>query len=360
MSQTHASDDRGAFSFWCPCASLAGSRSAAEAPRRQFEEPILLTSAGQSVDIKLAGVLLDRLKIEYTAIPRPPRSDLAGYKTLLVVPGYSSKGLGAAGVSREDEMKRVKDLLAAAAEAKIQVLTLHLGGKATARRAVGRLQRRGRRGRRIWPSWSPRATRTGSSRDLCKEDARAAEGRQDHGGCHEAPGRGVRHSEERRRSHLRSAGMRSAATAGGSSIGGSSLIAVAVLVAVTGRARSWRHGSGGVAATAHPLATEAALADAVPGRQRRRRGGGGRLRHRRRGARRFRTGRRRRHARLPARPAARPSTSTTTTRRRRIPAPISFDAGRGSQHREVRAGARARWPGCARPWRTTAPCRCRW
>ena len=46
------------------------------------------------------------------------------------MPGYSSKGLGSAGVSREDELSRVNDLLTAARKAGIPVLALHLGGKA--------------------------------------------------------------------------------------------------------------------------------------------------------------------------------------------------------------------------------------
>lgn len=99
-------------------------------PAARFPGPILVTSAGQSVDIKLAGVLLQRLKIAFDAKPAATVADLAAYKTLVVVPGYSSKGLGSAGVSRDDEMKRVEDLLAAAAKAKIPVLTMHLGGNA--------------------------------------------------------------------------------------------------------------------------------------------------------------------------------------------------------------------------------------
>jgi hypothetical protein len=96
----------------------------------EFQRPILLTSAGQSVDVKLAGVLLKRLNVDYVSMPAATPSDLDGFKTLLVVPGYSSKGLGSAGVSRDEEMKRVEDLLAAAAKAKIPVLAMHLGGKA--------------------------------------------------------------------------------------------------------------------------------------------------------------------------------------------------------------------------------------
>ncbi len=96
----------------------------------QFEQPAILTSAGQSVDVKLAGVLLKRLEIEHTVALEATSADLQGFKTLLVVPGYSSKGLGAAGVSRQDEMARVDELLAGASAAGIKVLVLHLGGKA--------------------------------------------------------------------------------------------------------------------------------------------------------------------------------------------------------------------------------------
>jgi hypothetical protein len=96
----------------------------------KFELPILLTSAGQSVDIKLAGVLLKRLEIEYVSKPGATPADLKDFKTLIIVPGYSSKGLGSAGISRDAEMKRVEAVLASAAEADIRVMTLHLGGKA--------------------------------------------------------------------------------------------------------------------------------------------------------------------------------------------------------------------------------------
>jgi hypothetical protein len=98
--------------------------------REPFERPVLLTSAGQSVDIKLAGVLMKRLKIEHESNPKAMPADLEGFKTLIVVPGYSSKGLGSAGISREEEMKRVEALLEQAEKAKIRVLALHLGGKA--------------------------------------------------------------------------------------------------------------------------------------------------------------------------------------------------------------------------------------
>ncbi len=95
----------------------------------KFQMPILISSAGQSADVTMAAMLCKKqnLNAKVVAIAKP--SDLDGFKTLLLVPGFSSKGLGAAGTSREDEMARTKKLLAAAKEKNIMVLTMHLGGK---------------------------------------------------------------------------------------------------------------------------------------------------------------------------------------------------------------------------------------
>lgn len=96
----------------------------------KFELPVLISSAGQSADVKLAELLFKKQKIESKTISMAKPKDLAGMKTLVVVPGFSSKGLGAAGISADDEMKRVKTLLAEAKVKKIPVVLLHIGGKA--------------------------------------------------------------------------------------------------------------------------------------------------------------------------------------------------------------------------------------
>lgn len=95
-----------------------------------FEKPILLTSAGQSADVTMASTLLKKAHIESTVKPLAQPSDLVGMRTLVIVAGYSSKGLGSAGISRDDEMARLKALLGAAAKAGVRVLTMHLGGAA--------------------------------------------------------------------------------------------------------------------------------------------------------------------------------------------------------------------------------------
>lgn len=96
----------------------------------KFEEPVLITSAGQSADVKLTKLLFDMKKLKSTTIIMAKTSDLKDVKTLVVVPGFSSKGLGAAGVSVDDEIKRVEEIIKAAQVQKIPILLLHIGGKA--------------------------------------------------------------------------------------------------------------------------------------------------------------------------------------------------------------------------------------
>lgn len=95
-----------------------------------FQKPILLTSAGQSADVTMASTLLKKAKVEAETKSLATADDLKGIRTLIVVAGFSSKGLGAAGISREDEMARITALIDAAKKQKIPVLTMHLGGAA--------------------------------------------------------------------------------------------------------------------------------------------------------------------------------------------------------------------------------------
>ncbi len=95
-----------------------------------FKAPILITSAGQSADVSLAGNLCKRAGLEARVVPTASAADLKGFKTVMIVAGFSSKGLGAAGTSREQELDRVKNLVIAAQKAGLPILTLHIGGKA--------------------------------------------------------------------------------------------------------------------------------------------------------------------------------------------------------------------------------------
>jgi dihydropteroate synthase len=77
-------------------------------------------------------MLAQKQKLNSTTILMAKSTDLTGVKTLIIVPGFSSKGLGAAGVSQQEEMERVQALIKAANELKIPIVLIHIGG--TARR----------------------------------------------------------------------------------------------------------------------------------------------------------------------------------------------------------------------------------
>jgi hypothetical protein len=96
-----------------------------------FTTPGVLTSVGQSSDVAIVKVLLNtqlKLGLEYKPTAQP--ADLGGMKTLVVVMGASTKGLGAAGLDMEKEIARTRSLLKAAKEQGIRVLAMHTGGEA--------------------------------------------------------------------------------------------------------------------------------------------------------------------------------------------------------------------------------------
>jgi len=95
----------------------------------KFESPLLITTAGQSIDFETVKVVCNRLKIPNETNNFAKPEDLKGKKTLVVVPAHSNKGLGSAGINVEDEMKRVKILLAEAVKNNIPIVLMHLGGE---------------------------------------------------------------------------------------------------------------------------------------------------------------------------------------------------------------------------------------
>jgi hypothetical protein len=97
---------------------------------QDFQQPVLISSAGQSADVKLVKLLASRENLDAVTTPLATADDLEGVKTLLLVPGFSSKGLGAAGISQQEEMDRVQALVKAAGVAKIPIILVHVGGNA--------------------------------------------------------------------------------------------------------------------------------------------------------------------------------------------------------------------------------------
>jgi hypothetical protein len=96
----------------------------------QLKEPALLTSAGQSADTQMVKVLLDKNKIAYQFNLMGGPDDLKAVKSLILVIGGSTKGMGAAGIDADKEAARVQRLLAKAKELKIPIVGVHIGGKA--------------------------------------------------------------------------------------------------------------------------------------------------------------------------------------------------------------------------------------
>lgn len=93
-----------------------------------IETPIVVTTIGRSLDAFQVQLGLQRGNIDnhYNAELNAP--DLGEDKTLLLVIGASVKGFGEAGISIEQEIDRLHQLIDAAEESGISVLVAHTGG----------------------------------------------------------------------------------------------------------------------------------------------------------------------------------------------------------------------------------------
>ncbi len=106
------------------------------------QEPVVLTSCGQSPGPVRLKIFLQRLEIDFDYNVLVTAADLVAakeagkpFKTLIIVTGASLKGMGAAGVSIDDELSRTKDLIAEAKKQGITVIGSHIEGMA--RRSQG-------------------------------------------------------------------------------------------------------------------------------------------------------------------------------------------------------------------------------
>lgn len=90
---------------------------------------VALTSVGQSSDAMMVRVIMKSLKItpDYDAVMKPEA--LSDQKVLVAVVGGSSKGLGAAGINQEDELKRAAALFKAARDKGMKIVVMHVGGE---------------------------------------------------------------------------------------------------------------------------------------------------------------------------------------------------------------------------------------
>ncbi|PIE55033.1 MAG: hypothetical protein CSA35_02800 [Dethiosulfovibrio peptidovorans] len=114
-----------------PLAALAAVTG--DAPLKG-QEPLLITNAGQGPGGKMGRLLVSRSKavkdITYNAEPTPEEIVSGGYKTVLVVIGSSAKGLGASGVTIDDEIARLNAIMETCKKEGIQVIAAHIEGAA--------------------------------------------------------------------------------------------------------------------------------------------------------------------------------------------------------------------------------------
>lgn len=109
-----------------------GAVTGAEAPKGST--PLLVTNAGQGPGGKMGRLLIRRSKavedMTYNAEPKGEDLVSGGYKTMIVVIGSSAKGLGASGITIDQEIERLDSMMAKAKELGIQIIAAHIEGKA--------------------------------------------------------------------------------------------------------------------------------------------------------------------------------------------------------------------------------------
>jgi len=109
--------------------------------------PVLITSCGQSPGATMIKVIFMKINFEdpdpaYTTIMQAGPEDLISaqeegnpYKSVIIVMGASLKGMGAAGISMDDELSRIESLINEARKQNITIIGAHIEGMK--RRAQG-------------------------------------------------------------------------------------------------------------------------------------------------------------------------------------------------------------------------------
>jgi len=106
------------------------------------ELPVLLTSCGQSPGPERVRFFLKRLEMDHEFLEQVTAQDLIDrqntgnpFKAVIIVTGASLKGMGAAGVSMNEELNRTEALIAEAKRQGLTIIGAHVEGMA--RRAQG-------------------------------------------------------------------------------------------------------------------------------------------------------------------------------------------------------------------------------
>jgi len=122
----------GVFLISCFSVNVIALISGVEPPKAN--QPLLITNAGQGPGGKMARLLIIRSKAveDWTYNAEPWEEDLnkKAYKTLLVVIGSSAKGLGASGITIDDEIARLERMIKEAKRLGMQIIAAQIEGKA--------------------------------------------------------------------------------------------------------------------------------------------------------------------------------------------------------------------------------------
>jgi len=92
------------------------------------KQPMLITAAGQSQDVTMVKILVQKAGLKFTFDKLAKPDQLKEQASLVFVTGGSTKGLGAANIDKDQELDRMKALVKAAREAKMSIITMHVGG----------------------------------------------------------------------------------------------------------------------------------------------------------------------------------------------------------------------------------------
>jgi hypothetical protein len=122
------------------CAMPASAAVSGAAPVKG-QVPLLITNAGQGPGAKMSRLLVQRTgavaDFDYNAEPKPADLKTKPYKTMFVVLGSTAKGLGASGITIDQEIERLDAMIAEAKKLKIQIVCILLEGKARRGKAGG-------------------------------------------------------------------------------------------------------------------------------------------------------------------------------------------------------------------------------
>ena len=117
----------------CICGLLCLPMTAVSSEVPTIEPPVIVTTCGQSpgaVMVKMSLMQAQIVPVDNNNTITASELKGKGYKTLIVTTGTSGKGMGAAGTNINKEIARCKEVITAAKEEGMVVITAHVEGMA--------------------------------------------------------------------------------------------------------------------------------------------------------------------------------------------------------------------------------------